>query len=151
MNGERGRGAVLSFSAVLVLLAGGAWWWRAAPDTAFDNRLLSWRLSTEQLLPDTGEQEAAVTVALKDDAGHEEVAEVSGSGEYQIAVICAGDEGSRVRVSLGGAESGRGLPCSGLRTPEVFTVGLATALHLRVRVEAAGPVVFRYTLQRVAG
>jgi uncharacterized protein DUF6023 len=133
----------------LLLLAGATWWWRAAPDTAADSRLMNWRLSTEQLLPDTGEQEAATTLALQDGAAHEEVAEVDGSGEFLISVVCAGEEGSRVRVSLGGDETGRGVRCSGARTPEVFSVGLVTELHLRISVEAAGPVVFRYTLQRM--
>ena len=155
MIGERGRGAVLLFLTVLTLLIGGTWWWRAAPEAAADDRLLDWRLSAEQLLPDTGEHEAATTVALAHGAGHEEVAEVDGSGEFLVSVVCAGEQGGRVRVSLGtggsGSDSGRGVRCSGARTPEVFSVGLAEQLHLRISVEEAGPVVFRYTLQRMNG
>ena len=151
MSGERGRGAVLVFLAVLVLLAGGAWWWRAAPEAAADARLLNWRLSTEQLLPDTGEHEVATTLALTEGDGHEEVTEIGDSGEFLISVVCAGEDGSRVRVSLGGSDSGRGLRCSGPRTPDIFSVGLAEQLHLRVSVEESGPVVFRYTLQRMNG
>ncbi|WP_328462961.1 DUF6023 family protein [Actinoplanes sp. NBC_00393] len=148
MSGERGRGAVLHLLTAMILLGGGLWWWQTAPRQTTDPRLLHWRLSAEQLLPDVGDQEMATTLALQDGAGHEEVADV-GHGEFLVSVICAGDNGSRVRVSLSRYDSGRGMRCSGARTPEVFTVGLADNLHLRVNVEAAGPVVFRYTLQRM--
>ncbi|MEU4559819.1 DUF6023 family protein [Actinoplanes sp. NPDC023936] len=148
MNAERGRGAVLHLLAALILVAGAMWWWRAAPREPVDDRLLDWRLTAEQLLPDSGDLQTSGTVAVTED-GHEEVAEVGG-GEFLVSVVCAGEDGSRVRVSLGARETGRGLRCSGERTPEVFSVGLANELHLRVNVEKAGPVVFRYTLQRVS-
>ncbi|MEU8237271.1 DUF6023 family protein [Actinoplanes missouriensis] len=148
MNAERGRGAVLHLSAVLILIAGAMWWWRAAPREPVDDRLLGWRRTAEQLLPESGEQQMSGTVAVTGGEGHEEVAAV-GSGEFLVSVVCAGEDGSRVRVSLGARETGRGMRCSGSRTPEVFSVGLADELHLRVNVEKAGPVVFRYTLQRL--
>ncbi|MEV6297783.1 DUF6023 family protein [Actinoplanes sp. NPDC051861] len=148
MSGERGRGAVLHLLAVVILAVGATWWWRAAPRQAGDPRLHHWRLNAEQLLPDAGDQEAASTVALSAGSGHEEVAQTTGTGEYVVSVVCAGDTGSRVRVSLGKVDTGRGVRCSGVRTPEMFSVGLAGSLHLRINVDEVGPVVFRYTLQR---
>ncbi|MBG0568944.1 DUF6023 family protein [Actinoplanes aureus] len=150
MSGERGRDAVLHLSAAFLLVAGATWWWRAAPQQTTDPRLLHWRLSTEQLLPDTGDQETASTLALGAGTGHEEEVPGLDTGSYLVSVVCAGDDGSRIRVSLGsGYQSGRGVPCSGARTPEMFSVGLSGDLLLRVNVEEAGPVVFRYTLQRM--
>jgi hypothetical protein len=148
VNAERGRGAVLNLLTALILIAGAAWWWSAIPREPADDRLLGWRLAAEQLLPESGEQQMSSTVALADGDGHVEVAEVDG-GEFLVSVVCAGEDGSRVRVSLGTQETGRGMRCSGSRTPEVFSVGLAKELHLRVNVEESGPVVFRYTLQRL--
>ncbi|BBH65079.1 hypothetical protein ACTI_17640 [Actinoplanes sp. OR16] len=148
MSAERGRGAVLHLLTAFVLIAGAAWWWQAAPAEPADDRLHGWQRTAEQLLPESGEQQMSNTLALGDGDGHEEVAAV-GSGEFLVSVVCAGVDGSRVRVSLGEGETGRGMRCSGSRTPEVFSVGLASELHLRVNVEAAGPVVFRYTLQRL--
>lgn len=151
MTGERGRGVVLHALAVSILVVGVGWWWRAAPRQAADDRLTAWRHSAEQLLPDIGDQELAQTLALDTGGGHEEVVEVE-KGSFLVSVVCAGSEGSRVRVSLGGRyDTGRGLRCSGSRTPEVFSIGLAGELHLRVAVEASGPVVFRYALQRSNG
>ncbi|AEV88918.1 hypothetical protein ACWT_7909 [Actinoplanes sp. SE50] len=144
---ERGRGAILHGLAALVLAAGGTWWWRAAPRDASDPRLLTWRLTAEQLLPETGDQEAAETVALAPRQDYEKVSDLDG-GTFQVSVICAGPDGSRARVSFGGPESGLGLNCSGTRTPQVFSVGVGTELRLRVTAEGEGPVVFRYTLQR---
>jgi hypothetical protein len=148
VSAERGRGAVLNLLTALILISGAAWWWRAAPREPADDRLLGWRLTAEQLLPESAEQQVASTLALADGDGHVEVAEVDG-GEFLVSVVCAGDDGSRIRVSLGVQETGRGMRCSGSRTPEVFSVGLAKELKLRVSVEEAGPVVFRYTLQRL--
>ncbi|GIE79944.1 hypothetical protein Aph02nite_58940 [Actinoplanes philippinensis] len=129
----------------LILTVGVGWWWRAAPRQAPADRLADWRHSAEQLLPDTGDQELADTLALDGEGGHEEVVDVE-EGAFRIAVVCAGADGSRVRVGIG--ESGRGLRCSGSRTPEIFSVGLSTRLRLQVAVESPGPVVFRYALQR---
>ncbi|MDI6103823.1 DUF6023 family protein [Actinoplanes sp. NEAU-A12] len=151
MTGERGRGAVLHALAALVFISGIWWWWRAAPRQSVDDRLAGWRHSAEQLLPDVGDQEMANTLALGAGTGHEEIVDV-GQGGFLISVVCAGDDGSRVRVSFGSRDdSGRGLPCSGPRTPEVFSVGLVGELRLRIAVETAGPVVFRYALQRSNG
>ncbi|GAA1598178.1 hypothetical protein GCM10009828_024840 [Actinoplanes couchii] len=135
--------ALTALSVVIGLM----WWWRAAPRQVVDERLTRWRLTAEQLLPDVGEQEAVSTVALEAAAEHEESVKVT-PGSFLVSVVCAGDNGSRIRVSLGIGDSGRGLRCSGSRTPEVFTVGLARELHLTVTVESATPVVFRYSLQR---
>ncbi|MEU4425477.1 DUF6023 family protein [Actinoplanes sp. NPDC024001] len=149
MSAERGRGAALHLLAASILMLGGVWWWSAAPEQTSDPRLLHWRLSAEQLLPEGGDQESASTLALGDGAGHEEELGGLGTGTFQVSMVCAGDDGSRIRVSLGGYDSGRGMRCSGPRTPEMFLVGLAGDLRLRVNVEAAGPVVFRYTLKRM--
>lgn len=149
MSVERGHGAVLHALAALILVVGVGWWWHAAPDPAVDSRLIDWRHTTEQLLPDIGDHELANTLALESEAGHEEVVDVE-QGEFLISVVCAGDDGSRVRVSLG-AGSGRGLRCSGSRTPEIFSVALIHELRLKVTVESTGPVIFRYALQRSNG
>ncbi|PRX20231.1 DUF6023 family protein [Actinoplanes italicus] len=149
MSVERGHGAVLHALAALILVIGVGWWWRAAPHPAVDRRLVDWRQSAEQLLPDIGDHEMSNTLALEAEAGHEEVVDVE-QGEFLISVVCAGSDGSRVRVSLGEG-SGRGLRCSGSRTPETFTVTLVNELRLKVSVESTGPVVFRYALQRSNG
>ncbi|BEL11018.1 hypothetical protein Q0Z83_092090 [Actinoplanes sichuanensis] len=150
MSGERGRGAVLYTLAALILMVGVGWWWRAAPRQSGDERLISWRYKAEQLLPDVGDQELANTLALEGGVGHDEVVEVE-QGDFLISVVCAGEDGSRVRVSLGIGDSGRGVRCSGSRTPEIISVGLFDELHMRVAVESPGPVVFRYALQRSNG
>lgn len=135
--------------AALSLMIGVVWWWRAAPHQAVDDRLTRWRLSAEQLLPEVSGQAAVNTMALDAASEHQESVEVE-RGNFLVSVVCAGDNGSRVRVSLGTGDSGRGLRCSGSRTPEVFSVGLASELRLTVTVESAGPVVFRYALARSA-
>ncbi|KUL27598.1 DUF6023 family protein [Actinoplanes awajinensis] len=147
MSGERGRGVILHGLAVLLVVAGGIWWWRAEPAVESDPRLLTWRLAAEQLLPETEDQEKSDTLALAAEGEYDEVAALDG-GAFLVSVVCAGPDDSRVRVSLGDDDSGRGLRCSGSRTPEVFSVGVGTELHLRVVVEQVGPVIFRYTLQR---
>jgi hypothetical protein len=133
--------------AALLLAVGAVWWWRAAPRDDSDPRLLTWRLAAEQLLPVTGEQELTDTVVLPADGQYEKAADLHG-GAFQVAVVCAGPDGSRVRVSFGDDDSGRGLSCSGTRTPEVFSVGVGSQLRLIVKVDEQGPVIFRYTLQR---
>ncbi|MBW6432859.1 hypothetical protein KZ829_03770 [Actinoplanes hulinensis] len=150
MSSERGRGVVLHALAALILVIGLVWWWRAAPDGAGDGRLAHWRLTAEQLLPDIGEQEVANTLVLEPGTGYDEIVEVE-RGDFLVSVVCAGDDGARVRVSLGGTDSGRGLRCSGARTPDIFSVGLTRQLRMHVSVDASGPVVFRYALQRSSG
>ena len=134
----------------LILVSGVVWWWNAAPSRAVDERLLGWRLSAEQLLPDAGGQELSSTMALEPGPGHEEVIGVE-PGDFLISVVCAGADQSRIRVSLGSGESGRGVRCSGARTPDVLNVGLVNELHMLIRVESGGPVIVRYTLQRANG
>ncbi|GAA2902970.1 hypothetical protein Acy02nite_45210 [Actinoplanes cyaneus] len=146
---ERGRGVILHGLAVLILVAGGIWWWRSAPRDDSDPRLLAWRLTAEQLLPETGDQEMTDTVVVPASSNYEKGADLDG-GAFQVAVVCAGPDGSRVRVSFGDDESGRGLPCSGARTPEVFSVGVGSQLRLRAAADDKGPIVFRYTVQRAA-
>ncbi|MEU4618498.1 DUF6023 family protein [Actinoplanes sp. NPDC023801] len=149
MSVERGHGAVLHALATLILAAGVFWWWRAAPHPDVDTRLVDWRRAAEQLLPDVGDHELANTLALEAEAGHEEVVDVE-QGGFLLSVVCAGGDGSRIRVSLGNG-SGRGMRCSGARTPEVFSVSLIDQMRLKVTVESTGPVVFRYALQRSSG
>ncbi len=144
---EQARGALLYGLAAVVLVVGVAWWWRAAPHDDSDPRLLTWRLTAEQLLPESGDQELADTVVLPAGADYEKVTDLE-SGAFQVAVVCAGPDGSRVRVSFGVDDSGRGLPCSGTRTPEVFSVGVGTRLRLHITADDQGPVIFRYALQR---
>ncbi|WP_430781344.1 DUF6023 family protein [Actinoplanes sp. G11-F43] len=150
MTGERGRGLLLYALATSIMMIGLVWWWRAAPRQVVDERMLGWRRTAEQLLPDIGDQERVNTVALSAESPHEESVEVA-RGEFLVSVVCAGDSGSRIRVSFGVSDSGRGVRCSGSRTPEVFRVGLARELHLAVTVESSGPVIFRYALQRSNG
>nr|GID82941.1 hypothetical protein Ade03nite_18650 [Actinoplanes derwentensis] len=141
---------VLYALTAVSMVIGLMWWWRAAPRQAVDDRLTRWRFTAEQLLPDGGDHERASTIPLDAGTQHEEAVAVD-RGNFQVSVVCAGDNGSRVRVSLGIGDSGRGLRCSGSRTPEVFSVGLAHELHLTVTVESTTPIVFRYTLQRANG
>ena len=137
--------------AALILITGTWWWWRAAPHQAADDRLTGWGHTAEQLLPDIGDHEMANTLALESGVSHEEIVEVN-RGDFLVSVVCAGGDGSRVRVSLGSpGDSGRGLRCSGSRTPDVFSVGLMSELRLLIAVETAGPVVFRYAVQRSNG
>ncbi|MEV0896727.1 DUF6023 family protein [Actinoplanes sp. NPDC049802] len=150
MSGERGRGVVLQALALLILMVGLVWWWRAAPGQGADRRVVDWRLSAEQLLPDIGEQEVANTLVLEPGTGYEEVVEIE-QGDFLVSAVCAGDDGARVRVSLGDEDSGRGLRCSGARTPDIFSVGLSEELRMRISIDSPGPVVFRYALQRSSG
>ncbi|BCJ43243.1 hypothetical protein GCM10010168_00150 [Actinoplanes ianthinogenes] len=151
ISGERGRGVVLRVAAALLLVVGAGWWWSARPRSEADPRLLTWRLAAEQLLPETGDQETAETLVLAAGADYAKTDDLDG-GAFLISVVCAGPDDSSVRVSLGEGEedSGRGLRCSGSRTPEVFSVGVGSRLHLRVVVDQAGPIIFRYTLERSA-
>ena len=102
-----------------------------------------------QLLPDLPTQSDAGTVTLPAGAEHQVNADV-GAGGFVVSVVCVGRPNSTVRVSLGvpGTDSGQGLRCSGDVTMENFSVALAGALRMRVSVNDAGPVVFRYSLLR---
>ena len=151
MSGERWRGAVLYGLTALVLALGAGWWWYAAPRERVDPQLMAWRLAVEQLLPEAENLTEVESLALPAGVSHEQYAADVGQGEYLISVICAGPDASRARVRLSStaADSGVGLSCSGARTPQTFTVSLAGELQLTVDVGEAGPVVFRYTVQRL--
>ncbi|WP_127498649.1 DUF6023 family protein [Actinoplanes solisilvae] len=150
MTGERARGAVL-YAAAAALVAGGAtWWFLSAPPDRGSDQVKQWQAAVEQALPDTDEQIDAETATLA--AGDERpfVTAVD-TDEYLVSVVCRGGPDTYVRVSLSesGRDSGQGLRCSDERRPDSFKVGLADELRLYVIVGEPGPVVFRYSLQRV--
>ncbi|MFF5295479.1 DUF6023 family protein [Paractinoplanes globisporus] len=149
--GDRARGVAL-YATTAVLLAGGVtWWFRAAPGEEIDPMIPQWRASAQQLLPDVPGQDDADTIPLAAGSDHQVVAVVD-TGKYQISVVCVGGQNSQVRVSLGEAatDSGRGLDCSDDPQSDRFDVGAAGRLRMFVVVSDAGPVVFRYTLLRIA-
>lgn len=150
MTGERARGAVL-YAAAGILVAGGATWWLlAAPPDRGNDQIDRWRAAVEQALPDTDEQVDAATTPLA--AGDERPYVTSvDTDEYLVSVVCRGGPDTFVRVSLSrsGSDSGLGLRCSDERRPDSFKVALADELRLHVMVGDRGPVVFRYSLQRV--
>jgi uncharacterized protein DUF6023 len=149
MLGERGRGAVLYACAGLVLAGGGVWWFRAAPREVADPQVEQWTRSAEQLLPDTGNQESAGTVALAAGADQQVLAE-GGDGSFMVSVICVGGANSSLRISLSDTDdSGHGLSCTDTDpTPFQFKVSIPDELRMNVTVTDAGPVVFRYSLMR---
>jgi hypothetical protein len=143
---------VALYAAAAVLLAGGTtWWFRAAPGDKIDPMIKQWTLSAEKLLPDSAGADDADTVALA--AGSErQMVSVVESGTYRVSVLCIGGDDSRVRVSMGEAaiDSGRGINCSLDAQMDQFKVGTAGRLRMYVTVGESGPVVFRYTLHRIA-
>jgi len=149
--GERTRGVLLYAFAAVVLAAGGIWWFRAAPQQAVDPQIQQWRQSAERLVPDLDNQDAGETLALAAGAEREVQANVS-NGSFRVTVVCVGGGDSSVRISLSdsGADSGHGLDCSGDRRPFGFPVAVAGQLRINVNVGEAGPVVFRYTVFKVA-
>jgi hypothetical protein len=150
VTGERARGAVL-YAAAGALVAGGAtWWFLAAPPDRGNDQIDQWRAAVEQALPDTDDQIDSATTPLA--AGDERPFVTSvGTDEYTVSVICRGGPDTYVRVSLSqtGSDSGLGLRCSDERRPDSFRVALADELRLHVMVGDRGPVVFRYSIQRV--
>ena len=149
MIGDRARGAVL-YAVTAVLLAGGATWWlRAAPQGRPDPTIEQWRQTALQMLPDQEDQDEADTLALAANSDHQVLANLD-SGNYRLTVVCVGANDSQVRISLGdyGTDSGRGLECAGGSDRENFDVGTSGQLRIYLNVGEAGPVVFRYTLQR---
>jgi len=140
---------VLYSAAVALFAAGAAWWVGAAPHDDPDTRVEQWRQSVRELLPDLATQETADTVTLIAGVEREVDADV-GTGEFVVAVVCAGGRESQVRVTLGepGEDTGRGVACSGDRQPDTFSLSLGGPLRMNVSVNDAGPVVFRYALWR---
>jgi hypothetical protein len=149
VTGERVRGAVLYSTAVALVAAGSAWWVGAAPRDDADTRVAQWRQNVRELLPDLATQETSDTVTLVAGIDREVDADV-GTGEFVVAVVCAGGQESQVRVTLGepGEDTGRGVVCWGDRQPDTFSLSLGGPLHMNVSVNDAGPVVFRYALWR---
>ncbi|WP_433371508.1 DUF6023 family protein [Actinoplanes sp. CA-142083] len=149
MIGDRARGAVLYGCAVVLLAGGATWWLRAAPrDPAEDPTIQRWRQTAIEQLPTEPGQDDADTLALAAGSDHQVLAEVD-SGKYRISVVCVGDTGSQVRVSLGeaGTDSGHGLDCSD-GAGDYFDVGTSGQLRMFLSVNGVGTVIFRYTLER---
>lgn len=150
MTGDRGRGLLLYATAALLLAGGGTWWVRAAPHDPPQPSFEQWRRSAERLLPDLDDQDQAGTLMLDAGTDHEVLSE-PGEGEIAVVYVCVGGAGSQVRISLGRTgDSGHGLACSGDVQPNSFKVGVAGALRMKVSVNDAGPVIFRYSLLRTA-
>ncbi|MBL7254502.1 DUF6023 family protein [Paractinoplanes lichenicola] len=150
MTGERARGAIL-YSTAGALVAGGATWWvLAAPPEEPADQASRWRAAVEQQLPDVDGQADAKTASLA--AGSEETLEsFVDTGSYLVSLVCRGGPDSFVRVSLSrtGNDSGLGVRCSENLPPDSFEVGLGGVMRMTVMVGDEGPVVFRYSLQRV--
>jgi hypothetical protein len=150
VTGERARGAVLYATAGLVVAGGGVWWFLSAPPERGNAQINEWRAAVERELPDTRSQADAATAVLG--AGQDQSFEASvETGEYRVSLICRGGPETVVRVSLSqyGRDSGLGLQCSDQRPPNTFKVGLGDLVRLNVVVSDDGPVVFRYSVERV--
>ena len=147
MTADRTRGVVIYAVAAALLLAGGFWWFSAAPAGPENPLLAQWQATAVELLPDEGQEAGGGMVTLE--AGADRVIESDvGTGGFVVALVCVGREGSLLRVSLGepGTDTGRGLRCSSDGAQETFSVSAAGSLNLRVSVNDAGPVVFRYSV-----
>jgi hypothetical protein len=133
--------------AAALLLAGGFWWFAAAPADPENPLVSRWQATAVELLPDEAQEAGGGMLTLA--AGADQVIESEvGVGGFVVAVVCVGPEGSLLRISLGepGTDSGRGLRCSSDGAQETFSVSAAGSLNLRVSVNEAGPVVFRYSV-----
>ncbi|MBM2617234.1 hypothetical protein JIG36_16900 [Actinoplanes sp. LDG1-06] len=150
MTGERTRGAVLYTTAAALVVGGATWWVLSAPPEAPADPTAQWRSAVEQQIPDVDGQAAAETSELESGGVHSFEAFVD-TGSYLVSTVCRGESGSMVRVSLSriGNDSGLGVHCSEGRPPESFEVGLGGTMRMTVVVSDDGPVVFRYSLQRV--
>jgi hypothetical protein len=147
---DRARGTVLYAGAAVLLGAGVFWWVAAAPSEPRDARIEQYQATALRLLPDVASQVDAGSVALAAGAERQVLAEV-GNGEMLVSVVCVGGESSRVRISLGDiGDSGHGMECSGDVVPETFEVTAVGELRLNVSVNESGPVVFRYSMLRLA-
>jgi hypothetical protein len=145
---ERSRGVVLYGLTALALAGGGVWFLRAAPQTEPDPRVAVWQATAESRLPDMPLQEDADTIVLRGDLAAERNTPIR-AGSYALSVICAGTGQVRVRVSTGGTDSGRAVPCSDQPTPEIIRVALVDQFYLQVSAEEdRGGAVFRWRLQR---
>jgi hypothetical protein len=152
MMGHRGRGVALYALFAVLVAGGGAWFVRAAPRTGADPRLAGWQTTAARLLPDQSFQIKADTIVISGDRSTERTTAVD-AGAYSLSMVCLGDGGQvRVRLSEGGDDSGRGLPCTEDPRTVTLTVALATHFFMTVSGETGGPAaVFRWRLDRVRG
>ena len=152
MRGERARGALLYGLTVAVLLAGGLWFVRAAPPPGEDPRIMAWRQSATESLPDLPFQVTAETLVLGGDRTTERTAAVNG-GSYMLTMICLGAGGQvRVRLSSAGDDTGRAVPCGADPASVTLRMALATEFLLQVSGETDGnPAVFRWRLNPTRG
>lgn len=151
MTGERTRGTILYATAGFLVAAGSTWWVLAAPPELSDDPVAQWKSAVEQQLPDVDGQVDAQTVALP--AGAEQTVEsFVDTGSYRVSLVCRGGPESFVRVSLSRSsnDSGLGVRCSGELPPDSFEVGLSGVMRMNITVGDDGPVIFRYSLQRVS-
>jgi hypothetical protein len=146
--GRRARGLVVYGTAAALLVAGGFWWFRSAPYLGPDPKLERWHVAAERRLPAGGPLADSGTIDLA--AGADRAVQTRAAGGiYEVQIVCVGDPGSSVRISLGDVnDSGRGMACTEQTPPTSFPIGVADALVLHVAVDGTGPVVVRYTLTR---
>jgi hypothetical protein len=151
VNAHRIRGLVLYAGAAAALAAAGLWWVRSGPGPVVVPPLDQWASVAEEALPEPGGAEAAGTVRLAAGVDQDVQAENLDNGSHRVEMICVGDADSTVRVRLGSfGDSGRGLECGRSRRAVGFDVGAGGDLPLHLSVGPQGPVVFRYTVVRVA-
>jgi hypothetical protein len=148
VTSERARGTALYAGAALLLAAGGVWWIGAKPRQPAGPAVAQWTATAVRLLPESPNAEATETVELAPGADRQIDAPVD-TGNHRLSVVCVGETGSIVRISLGVVDdSGRGLHCTGDQ-PTLFEVSLVDHLHMNLSVAGSSPVVFRYSVVRI--
>ena len=150
MTEERSRGIVLYALTGLMLAVGGVWFVRSAPVKELDPRVEAWQATAERELPDQPLQVDADTMVVRGGRTAERNAQID-VGFFALTMICVGTGHVRVRVSTGGDDSGRAVPCSDDPSPQTIRMGLAGQFYLHVSGEEnRSAAVFRWQLQRTS-
>jgi len=137
--------------SVALLAAGAVWFVRGAPVSIPDPRVVRWRDSAANLLPDGPFQVRADTIVMNGNSSIERDA-THGAGSYTLSMICLGEQGRiRVRLSSSGDDSGRAVPCSASPRTVSLSVALADDFFMAIDAETEGIAVFRWRLDRARG
>jgi Family of unknown function (DUF6023) len=115
---HRLTGAALYAGAAVPVAAGALWWVAAAPEQVADTKVVAWRRTVEQILPERADQVDARTHVLNPGEDIDDQGDVQ-PGPHVLTLVCAGR--GQVRVRLGpGVDSGWAVPCAD--TPALTTL-----------------------------